>query len=82
MKRIFLIVLDSFGIGAMPDAGRFGDGDVNTLRSCAATGKLHIPNLIAAGLGNIQKLKDGDPLGGRTSAADEFQSVEDEDFLS
>lgn len=53
MKRIFLIVLDSFGIGAMPDAESFGDFGVNTLASCAATGKLHIPNLIAAGLGNI-----------------------------
>ena len=53
MKRIFLIVLDSCGIGAMPDAGQFGDGYVNTLRSCAATGKLHIPNMISAGLGNI-----------------------------
>ena len=53
MKRIFLIVLDSFGIGAMPDAESFGDVGVNTLRSCAETGKLHIPNLIAAGLGNI-----------------------------
>ena len=37
---------------------------------------------IAAGLGNIQKLKDGDPLGGRANAADEFESVENEDFLS
>ena len=53
MKRVFLIVLDSFGIGAMPDAEAFGDAGVNTLASCAATGKLHIPNLIAAGLGNI-----------------------------
>ena len=52
MKRVFLFVLDSCGIGAMPDAKQFGDGDVNTLRSCAATGKLHIPNMIAAGLGN------------------------------
>ena len=52
MKRVFLFVLDSCGIGAMPDAKQFGDGDVNTLRSCAATGKLNIPNLIAAGLGN------------------------------
>ena len=52
MKRVFLFVLDSCGIGAMPDAERFGDGDVNTLRSCAATGKLQIPNLIRAGLGN------------------------------
>jgi len=53
VKRIFLIVLDSFGIGAMPDAERFGDVGVNTLASCAASGKLHIPNMIAAGLGNI-----------------------------
>ena len=53
MKRVFLIVLDSFGIGAMPDSNDFGDKDVNTLRSCAATGKLHIPNLIKAGLGSI-----------------------------
>ena len=52
MKRVFLFVLDSCGIGAMPDAKQFGDGDVNTLRACAATGKLHIPNLIKAGLGN------------------------------
>lgn len=37
---------------------------------------------IAAGLGNIQKLKDGESLGGRTSAADDFQTEEDEDFLS
>jgi len=54
MKRIFLIVLDSFGIGAMPDAERFGDVGVDTLASCVATGKLHIPNMIAAGLGDIE----------------------------
>jgi len=53
MKRVFLIVLDSFGIGQMPDAAAFGDVNVNTLSSCAATGKLEIPNMIAAGLGNI-----------------------------
>ena len=54
MKRIFLIVLDSFGIGAMPDAEKFGDVGVDTLASCAATGKLHIPNMVKAGLGNIE----------------------------
>ena len=53
MKRVFLIVLDSFGIGAMPDSERFGDVGVNTLRSCATSDKLHIPNMIAAGRGNI-----------------------------
>ena len=53
MKRIFLIVLDSFGIGQMPDAKSFGDENVNTLASCSLSKELHIPNMIAAGLGNI-----------------------------
>ena len=53
MKRIFLIVLDSFGIGAMPDAEKFGDVNVNTLASCASSPKLNIPTMIATGLGNI-----------------------------
>ena len=53
MKRIFLIVLDSFGIGQMPDAAAFGDVDVNTLAACASSSELHIPNMIAAGLGSI-----------------------------
>ncbi len=52
MKRIFLFVLDSFGIGAMPDADKFGDAGVNTLAACATSDKLQIPNMIAAGLGN------------------------------
>ena len=54
MKRIFLIVLDSFGIGAMPDSESFGDVGVNTLRSCTKSEYLNIPNLIGAGLGNIE----------------------------
>ena len=53
MKRVFLIVLDSFGIGAMPDAEKFGDVNVNTLAACATSEKLYIPNMIKAGLGNI-----------------------------
>ena len=53
MKRIFLIVLDSFGIGAMPDAAAFGDVNVNTLAACATSPELKIPNLLKAGLGNI-----------------------------
>ena len=53
MKRVFLIVLDSFGIGAMPDAENFGDVGVNTLASCAASDKLRIPTMTAAGLGCI-----------------------------
>ena len=36
---------------------------------------------VAAGLGNIQKLKDGEALSSRTNAEDDFEVVEDEDFL-
>ncbi len=53
-KRVFLIVLDSFGIGAQLDAAAFGDAGANTLASCAKSGQLQIPNLLQAGLGNIQ----------------------------
>ena len=53
MKRIFLIVLDSFGIGQMPDSESFGDVNVNTLLSCSKSDKLSIPNMVSAGLGNI-----------------------------
>ena len=53
MKRVFLIVLDSFGIGELPDATAFGDPGTNTLRSCAKSEFLHIPNMVSAGLGNI-----------------------------
>ena len=66
MKRVFLIVLDSFGIGQMPDSPSFGDVGVNTLASCATSDKLHIPNMIAAGLGIIQGvscLPKANPIG-------------------
>ena len=54
MKRIFLFVLDSFGIGAMPDSEAFGDVNVNTLDACATSAELKIPNMITAGLGNAE----------------------------
>ena len=53
MKRVFLIVLDSCGVGELPDAPKFGDYGVNTLRSCASSKKFSVPNLLKAGLGNI-----------------------------
>lgn len=37
---------------------------------------------VACGLGNIQKIKDGEPLGGRSSAADDFTTEADDDFLA
>ncbi len=52
-KRVFIIVLDSFGIGAAPDAADFGDSNADTLTSLAKTGKLKIPCLEEMGLGLI-----------------------------
>ncbi len=56
MKRVFLFVLDSCGAGEMRDAHLFGDVGVNTLRSCASSKLLSVPNMRAAGLGNIPGL--------------------------
>ncbi len=53
MKRVFLIVLDSFGIGGMPDAERFGDYDVSTVRAVSRSEKLQIPNMKKLGLFQI-----------------------------
>ncbi len=53
MKRIVLIVLDSFGIGAMEDAAQFGDAGTNTLRSVSSSSFFHIPNLKKIGLCNL-----------------------------
>lgn len=54
MKRVFLIVLDSFGIGAMPDARAFGDEGTNTIGSCATSDFFHMPNMQKLGLFNIE----------------------------
>ena len=62
MKRVFLIVLDSFGIGEEPDAKAFGDVDVNTLRSVAGSPFFRMPNCQKLGLFNI----DGVTVGEKT----------------
>ena len=68
MKRIFLIVLDSCGIGQMPGCEKFGDIGVNTLRSCSTSPRFSIPNLLKAGIGNIDGVdylpKNAAPQGG------------------
>ena len=56
MKRVFLFVLDSCGCGEMPDAAKFGDFGVNTLRSCATSAQLHVSNMVSYGLGNIDSV--------------------------
>ena len=50
MKRVFLIVLDSVGIGEMPDAAAYGDAGTNTLKAAASSPYFHLPNLERLGL--------------------------------
>ena len=52
MKRVFLIVLDSVGIGELPDAAEYGDAGSNTLAACVKAGA-KLPNLQKLGLGCI-----------------------------
>ena len=52
-KRIFLIVLDSVGIGAASDAAEFGDIGADTMRRIHSSEKFSVPTLLSLGLGNI-----------------------------
>src|SRR5215813_10714305 len=54
--RIVLIVLDSVGVGAMPDADKYGDAGADTVGHVLAHRSLQIPNLASMGLGNIRAL--------------------------
>lgn len=56
MKRLFIIVLDSVGIGALPDAALFGDAGADTMRRISENENFSVPNLRALGLGNIEGL--------------------------
>lgn len=61
-KRIFTIVVDSLGIGAMEDSEQFGDVGVDTLGHIAESmEKFHIPNLVSLGLANLKSLKGVEP---------------------
>src|SRR3954463_3050767 len=55
-NRICLIVLDSAGIGAMPDAADWGDAGADTLGHILESRKVNLPNLQSLGLGNIRQL--------------------------
>lgn len=68
IQRVILLILDSVGIGALPDAGEFGDTGVNTLGNIAKlSGRLDIPVLNSLGLGHIDGIdylpKASSPLG-------------------
>ena len=56
-KRVFLIVLDSVGAGALPDAAEFGDEGAHTLRSISASPFFSASCLSRMGLGNVPGLE-------------------------
>jgi phosphopentomutase len=61
IQRVIWIVLDSVGIGALPDAGDYDDTGRNTLGHIAESRLLRIPTLVELGLANIAALKSLDP---------------------
>lgn len=63
MKRVFLIVLDSVGIGEMPDAAAFGDEGSNTLQAAAKSAYFSMPNMRKLGLFNIDGVTIGEREG-------------------
>ncbi len=63
MKRLFFIILDSFGIGEMPDANEFHDEGSNTLKSVSSSSFFNAPNMQKLGLFNIDGCSvAGDPV--------------------
>ncbi len=70
VKRVFLVVLDSFGIGEAPDAAAFGDTGSHTLRSLLQCDQPpHIPHLLQLGLGDLPGVVGLLPSGGTPTAA-------------
>ena len=56
IKRVIVIVLDSFGVGELPDANQYGDVGSNTLRGIYNNTTLKLPNMKKLGLYNIQEI--------------------------
>jgi phosphopentomutase len=67
-ERVIWIVLDSVGIGALPDAADYGDIGRNTLGHIAESRPLKVPNLLRLGLANIAPLKHLEPVAGPLGA--------------
>src|SRR6204780_5918189 len=61
-SRVFWIVLDSVGIGEMPDAAAYGDVGSDTLGNMARQRRLKLPNLCRWGLANIKPLTGLSPV--------------------
>jgi len=61
-NRVFLTVLDSVGIGELPDAGVYGDEGSNTIRNISRAVPLQVPALRALGLGNVVEIVGHKPV--------------------
>ena len=62
-NRIFTIVIDSFGAGAMPDAAEYGDAGTDTMGHISeSVDEFHIPNLQKLGIANLHPLKQVAPV--------------------
>jgi phosphopentomutase len=61
-RRVFVIVIDSLGVGALPDAAAYGDEGSNTLGHIAAQVTLRIPNLHALGISRVVTVAGWPPL--------------------
>ncbi len=68
MKRVFLIVLDSFGIGELPDAKAFGDVNVSTINSVSKSPYFAVPNMKKLGLFHIDGVTCGEEEGSPCAA--------------
>lgn len=76
IKRAIVMVLDSFGVGELPDAKEYGDEGSNTLRGIYNNAKLDLPNMKKLGLYNIQEIdvkeeKEENPIGAFGKAAEQ-----------
>ena len=67
-RRVIWIVLDSVGVGEMPDAPAYGDAGSDTLGHIACSRPLHLPNLAQLGLGNLKPLTHVGPVERPTAA--------------
>lgn len=74
-KRVFLIVLDSFGIGAMPDAAEFGDEGSNTLDAISKSAKFSVPTLQKLGMFDIEGVECGEKADRPTASFARLEEV-------
>lgn len=74
-KRVFLIVLDSVGVGEMPDSSEYGDKGSHTLKACTTSSKLNIPTLTEMGIFNIDNIGCGTKTEKPTGAFGKFAEL-------